>query len=93
MRRRSVTFYPDQFYSVGDMRMIGIYKITNKINGHSYIGQSVNILKRWNKHRSFESSNAQYPLYRAFKKYGIDNFIFQIIEECPVEKLDEREIY
>lgn len=32
-------------------------------------------------------------LYKAMNKYGIDNFIFSILEECPVEKLDEREIF
>lgn len=31
--------------------MIGIYKITNMINQHSYIGQSIHIEKRWNEHK------------------------------------------
>lgn len=77
--------------------MIGIYKITNNINGKSYIGQSVNIEKRWKKHRLTMNNNKDhcydYPLYRAFRKYGIHNFDFTILEECEHCKLDERERY
>lgn len=77
--------------------MIGIYKITNKINGNSYIGLSVDIKRRWKAHfqRYKDSSNKEYEkvLYKAFRKYGIENFDFSIIEECPLEKLREREKY
>ena len=77
--------------------MIGIYKITNKINGHSYIGQSVNISKRWQNH-IISSSNKndkgyEYPLYRAIRKYGISNFSFEVLEECSQNLLNEREKY
>ena len=77
--------------------MIGIYKITNKINNHCYIGQSRDIKERWSNHRS-ESSNQnskayEYPLYRSFRKYGIDNFTFEVLEECSIDKLNEKEIY
>lgn len=75
--------------------MIGIYKITNKINNKCYIGQSVDINKRWNAHiHSFNNIDVyNYPLYRAFRKYGIENFSFEIIETCPRDKLNEREKY
>ena len=73
--------------------MIGIYKITNKINGHSYIGQSVNIQKRLNKHRNYNEEDSHYPLYRAIAKYGIENFSLEVIEECSIDNLDEREVY
>ena len=73
--------------------MIGIYKITNKINGHAYIGQSVNIQKRLTKHKHYEQEDSHYPLYRAFQKYGIENFLFEILEECTIDELDNREIY
>lgn len=73
--------------------MIGIYKITNKINGHSYIGQSINITSRWNHHRNYSSKQSSYPLYLAFEKYGIDNFTFEVLEECLVDELDDKEIY
>lgn len=70
--------------------MIGIYKITNKINGKCYIGQSVDIERRFNEHKNCKVDK---PLYRAFKKYGIDNFTFEILEECSQEELNEKEIY
>lgn len=77
--------------------MIGIYKITNLINGKSYIGQSVDIHKRFNAHRSvaFNSNdkNYNYPLYRAIRKYGIENFSFEVLEECSMSELNNKEIY
>ena len=78
--------------------MIGIYKIENLINGKKYIGQSVNILERWGDHkrineRPLEKVKQTYPLYRAFKKYGLENFSFEVIEECSKEELDSRERY
>lgn len=74
--------------------MIGIYKIENKINGHIYIGQSVNIERRFQEHKGYHRKNhPEKVLYKAFTKYGIDNFSFDIIEECSKELLDEREIY
>lgn len=72
--------------------IIGIYKITNKINGKSYVGQSTNIFNRWDKHR-WQIKSGDKPLYKAFRKYGIENFTFEILEQCPKEKLDEREVY
>ena len=77
--------------------MIGIYKITNKINQHCYIGQSRQIEKRWKRHIEVSNNkNAkeyQYPLYKAFRKYGIKNFLFEVIEECTVDLLNEKENY
>lgn len=74
---------------------IGIYKYTNKINGKVYIGQSINIETRYQQHLYDSSHRADRGsgVDLAIKKYGIDNFDFEIIEECPIEKLDEREIY
>lgn len=69
--------------------MIGIYKITNKINGDSYYGSSVNIKKRWDKH-IYDLKNGKHhniKLQRAWVKYGEDNFIFEIIEECGKEDI------
>ena len=77
--------------------VIGIYKITNLINNKSYIGQSIDIHKRWkreiNAANNINSHAYEYPLMRAFRKYGIDNFSFTIVEECDVEQLNEKEIY
>lgn len=78
-------------------RIIGIYKITNKINGNSYIGQSKDMIKRWQTHkRDYEKQHLysyKYPIYRAFRKYGIDNFTFEILEECLADDLNEKEKY
>lgn len=70
--------------------MIGIYKITNLINNKIYIGQSVNIERRWQEH-IYQNRNS--AIHQAIKKYGIENFIFEIIEECSQSQLDEREIF
>ncbi len=76
----------------------GIYKITNKINEHSYIGLSRNIEKRIKEHfshgiNSKRKDDLDKPLYKAFKKYGIEKFAWEILEECPENQLKEREIY
>ena len=76
--------------------MIGIYKITNLINGKIYIGQSVDINKRWRQHkRNSQIKGHEYDkyLYRAFRKYGLENFSFEVIEECSRELLNEKETY
>ncbi len=77
--------------------MIGIYKITNIINNKVYIGQSKNILFRWQKHRTipFNPNHIDYDklLYRAIRKYGLNNFEFEVIEECSIGELDQKEIY
>lgn len=73
--------------------MIGIYKITNTTNGKCYIGQSRDIEARWAKHLSTYKSSPEWELYRAFKKYGIAAFSFEVIEECSIEELNEREVY
>ncbi len=61
-----------------------IYKITNKINGKCYIGQTIHdIEKRWNKHRKCIGTENGCPgLRRAFEKYGLKNFKFEIVIIC-----------
>lgn len=75
----------------------GIYKITNNINKKIYIGCSVNIERRWISHKSESilEKNPQYnySIHKAFRKYGIDNFSFEIIELTSKAKLFEREKY
>lgn len=77
--------------------MVGIYKITNLVNGKSYIGQSINIQKRFNAHKSiaFNKNDPKYsyPLYRAIRKYGIENFSFEVLELCDSLELNDKEIY
>lgn len=77
--------------------VIGIYKVTNTINGKSYIGQSTDIHRRWRNEitdsKCVNSHSYDYPLMRAFRKYGVDNFKFEIIEECDSDELNQREMY
>lgn len=72
------------------IKICGIYKITNKVNGKCYIGQSNDIHRRW-KQELAPNAKLNPHLARAFEKYGIDNFEFEIIEECQRERLNERE--
>lgn len=66
----------------------GIYKIENLINHKCYIGQSINIEFRFQKHKN---ASDNFLIHKAFKKYGIENFSFTIIEECSKKELDEKE--
>lgn len=76
----------------------GIYKITNLINGHCYIGQSKNIYNRINNHHIYDYNNPkndQYDckIYQAIRKYGWENFDISVIELCPESELNEKEIF
>lgn len=69
--------------------MIGIYKITKKSNGKSYIGQFNNIERRIREHQYRQGL----PVEAVIQKYGKDAFTYEVIEECPLAALDEREQY
>ena len=71
--------------------MIGIYKITSPTK-RIYIGQSINISKRFNEYRLLHCKN-QTKLYNYLKKHGYENHIFEIITECSIEELNELERY
>jgi group I intron endonuclease len=71
--------------------MIGIYKITSP-SKRTYIGQSIDIENRWIKYKNINNSKVQQKLYRSFIKYGIDNHMFEILEECSTDELDNTEI-
>ena len=76
----------------------GIYRITNKINGHMYIGLSKNIEQRIKDHFSHginghRKDDLNKALYQAFKKYGLENFEWDVLEECSENQLKDREIY
>ena len=71
--------------------MIGIYKITSP-NNRVYIGQSINIKKRFYQYNN-NCNKKQIRLYNSFFKYGVENHIFEIIEECDKEDLNDRERY
>ena len=74
----------------------GIYKITNIENQMCYVGQAVNIADRWKQHIK-RGIGAESPtrnkLYPAMLEVGVENFTFEIVEECDKSKLNEREDY
>lgn len=71
--------------------MIGIYKITSPTK-KVYIGQSIDIEKRFN-HYKLLNCKGQPRLYRSLLKYGANKHKFEILCECSVEELNEKERY
>lgn len=69
--------------------MIGIYKITSP-SKKIYIGQSVNIQKRFYTYSLLHCKKQPF-LFNSLKKHGVENHVFEVIEECEVQKLNERE--
>lgn len=75
-----------------------VYKITNKVNNKFYIGQTrVSIEHRFKQHikRSSEPKKYNSHLYEAMRKYGVENFFIEIVEEVntSLDDLYEREKY
>lgn len=71
--------------------MIGIYKYTNKQNGKIYIGRSINITRRRWEHLNNPSPYSYFD--QVLKEIGEEQFIFEVVEECDVDVLKEREKY
>jgi|688.fasta_scaffold204657_4 group I intron endonuclease len=71
--------------------MIGIYKITSPTN-KIYIGQSIDIENRFTKYKCLDCKN-QIRLYNSLKKYGFNNHRFEIILECNINELNDKERY
>lgn len=68
-----------------------IYKVTNKVNGKSYIGQTRYTPEfRWKQHQH-KQDNCYF--HNAIRKYGVENFTLETIEECEIKDLDSREIF
>jgi len=66
------------------MSICGVYKIQNSQTGDYYIGSSIDIHKRWIQHRNKLRRNYKDNpiLQNAWNKYGEENFVFEILEEC-----------
>ncbi len=79
---------------LGSKTVCGIYKITNKATGEVYIGQSVNVAQRWKTHikcgLGIDASSTN-KLYNIMQNTGVWNFTFELLEECPRDKLNEKE--
>ena len=81
---------------LGPDEKCGIYKITNKTNTLCYIGQAKKIRERWREHMKCGlgiDTPANNKLYQAMYKEGIDNFTFEMLEECTAADLDEKETF
>lgn len=81
---------------LGKITTCGIYKITNLKTGECYIGQSVDVKKRIYDHLK-AACGVDTPkdnlLYQAMKKYGIENFSIELLQECTSQELNQKEKY
>ena len=76
----------------------GIYKITNVNDGRVYIGRATKFLDRWRQHAKCgtgadKGAQINVRLYDAMKKEGIENFTFEVLDECSAEEQPAREKY
>lgn len=81
---------------IGNKQKTGIYKITNIKNQMCYVGQAVDVSNRWKQHIK-RGLGAETPtknkLYPVMTKEGVENFTFELIEECSPAQLNDREKY
>jgi len=73
-------------------KITGIYKIESP-SERIYIGQAVDITRRFKEYKNIKKSKLQIKLHRSFNKYGIENHIFEIVEETISEDLNNKERY
>ena len=66
-----------------------IYKITHKPTDRMYIGQAVDYKRRWATH----ATQGELMIGEAIQHYGVNEFHFEVIEECPNNMMNERERY
>lgn len=93
------TFYRDKMTEVcnnilGPALVTGIYKITNQLNGICYIGQAVDVAKRWKDHAKCGlgiDAPASNKLYAAMQQDGLENFTWELLEKCSSAELNEKE--
>ena len=79
-----------------DKTKMGIYKITNIKTQECYVGQSVDIYKRWCEHCKAGLGIDTPPgnkLYKAIQSEGLENFTFELLSQCKQNELNERERY
>jgi group I intron endonuclease len=76
-------------------KISGVYCIHNLSNDKRYVGQSIDIDKRWESHKYELNKNNHHNQYlqRAWNKYGKDLFEFILLEKCEKELLDSKEAY
>lgn len=76
-----------------ELSCCGIYKLEDLTTGQIYIGQSVDIRKRWIDHckAGLGMETASNKLYKAMAANGVENFSFELLEQCQKEELNDRE--
>ena len=93
------TFYRDRMTTLcnnilGSTTVTGIYKITNQLNGIYYIGQAVDVAKRWKDHAKCGlgiDAPASNKMYSAMQQDGLENFTWELLEKCSSAELNEKE--
>ena len=80
---------------IGSGTHTGIYKLTNLTNQKVYIGQATNLADRWKDHikAGLGIDTPNNMLYTAMMKDGVENFTFEVLEECERGSLNDREKY
>lgn len=82
---------------LGKEKHCGIYKITENSTGRAYIGQSSDVRNRWANHLKtalgVDGGAAHTRFHDALGDIGLENFTFELLEDCPKDKLNEREKY
>ena len=78
---------------MAEMKISGVYKIVNTITADFYIGSSKDIKRRWANHKCLSKweEHPNNPMYQDMKRYGLDYFDFQILEEVEIGQLKEAE--
>jgi group I intron endonuclease len=72
-------------------RPSGIYRLTNKCNGKVYVGRSVDILLRWAGHKAAARRGSAWPIHAAIRKYGAEQFLWEVLLECPEDEQEAKE--
>ena len=78
---------------LGPNKKTGIYKITSLVDGRCYIGQAVDIKERFRDHMKagLGIDAPQNKFYEIMQQQGLENFTFELLEECPKDELNEKE--
>ena len=73
-------------------KICGIYKITSP-SGRVYIGESIDVIKRFKSYKNLKINNAQRRLIYSLRKYGYELHIFEVLEKCDILELKCKERY
>ena len=75
------------------MKICGIYLIRNRISGKGYVGQAKDVFKRWRGHLKQVREGSDMIVHRAIRKLGSEGFDFLLLQMCPEDQLNDREVY